>query len=125
MTLKGIGKALLEVDSENENLNSRKSASYFPTDYDPIGVIIVGNLQSFSYFIADSRNLALLSSALPLKSVSRYKVKSGAKSTFERMMKCKIFRKFDFSWHPEMAAFAAMRSLLRPFQGKIRRKKHF
>ena len=45
MTLKGIGKALLEVDSENENLNSRKSASYFPTDYDPIGVIIVGNLQ--------------------------------------------------------------------------------
>ena len=46
----GVGKALWEENNVNDNLKSRKSASYFPTDYDPIGVIIVGNLQWVAFF---------------------------------------------------------------------------
>ena len=78
----GISKALSEEDIGNDNLKLRKGASYFPTDYDPIGVIIVGNLQSFSDFIADARNFVLFSTSLPPKWVSRPKAKSGAKTTF-------------------------------------------
>ena len=47
----GISKALSEEDIENDNLKLRKGASYFPTDYDPIGVIIVGNLQWVAFSI--------------------------------------------------------------------------
>ena len=46
----GIDKMLSEEYYENDDFKSKKSASYFPTHYDPIGVIIVGNLQLVAFF---------------------------------------------------------------------------